>query len=447
MFKRKNSFLILFLISVVVFSLIPMAVASDLDSVEKSNRVTSLNFDEDLFGIMFMVRNSKGPMNNATIDIYKTGLEIDIPVQRLSTDFSGRAKFKLENNTNYRYVITSPGYAVIQEKFTTGIDDDDNLIQIKMTESDVPIPEEHNKRTFVFYVKDYTDESNEPTWYTGVGNNASMALMNALSINYVNFDFDYNADTKEISFNMIDGIYESGKNKWHPYVYNDSSNDWDYLKNIDDSNPDRKDRIYSLTYSSSSSSSNKKPDGEIQDPYWFLLQWDDRASWIYGISYDPTSAFAFACEDAKYPMLQNITNGDFRGWIGHIKHRGITLAPDKETWIYWVTYNIDRRGNWEFSNYVSGNLPEVHHFAYMFGHSFGNNTRTTPDVPLKPGYSFKGYFEDAEFTKPYDISKLPENPGDEINLYVKWEEGEEPGTELLNLKDPELFRPILKKSF
>lgn len=371
--------------------------------------------EDEMFGMAFMVRNEGGSMNDATINIYKVGSPINIMTQRLSTDFSGKSKFILENNTPYYYTVTAPGHEKIAGVFK--MSPNTSVIQIFLNASIGPSPSEDPFRTFVFYIRNYADMSNS-RWYTGVGANASMALMNALSINFVDFDFDY--DNGKVTMTKIDDTSASDANTWHPFVYNESAKKWDVLEDIDSKD---NGRIYALTFDSSST---KQPDGKIQEPYWFFLQWDDRAKWIAGTSYDPTSAFTFACEDAKIPLLLNITNGDFRGWIGHIMYRGITLAEDKETWIYWVTYNIDKKGKWEFSNYVSGNLPEVHYFAYVFGHSFGNNTRTTPTTPLRPGYMFKGYFKDPEFTQPYDFETLPTKMEDMVDLYVKWEEGNEP---------------------
>lgn len=89
---------------------------------------------------------------------------------------------------------------------------------------------------------------------------------------------------------------------------------------------------------------------------------------------------------------------------------------------YWVTSNI-QGDRWIFSPCVCGNpmAQNYRYFGYCFGVSLmgmaSNDSASTPELPVRPGYTFGGFYEDEAYTVPYDSKKLPTK---EVYLYAKW---------------------------
>lgn len=94
-------------------------------------------------------------------------------------------------------------------------------------------------------------------------------------------------------------------------------------------------------------------------------------------------------------------NGDCNGeaFFGK-KNFGFICEWDKE--VYTITYNTNK-----------GKLPNNTQFTYEAGQA------VTLKKPTRSGYAFKGWYEDAKFTKK--VTKIKKNSKKHYVLYAKWE--------------------------
>ena len=58
--------------------------------------------------------------------------------------------------------------------------------------------------------------------------------------------------------------------------------------------------------------------------------------------------------------------------------------------------------------------------AYDVKVDFGTKLVVNSAIMNKPGYTFAGWYYDAEFTKPYDINTVIEKGTAPFSLYAKW---------------------------
>lgn len=160
--------------------------------------------------------------------------------------------------------------------------------------------------------------------------------------------------------------------------------------------------------------------------YWFFLQWDGSAAWISGTVAEkkPFEAFKRACRKAGFDLTYSSAD-----WIDTILGRGTVHHDDCTYSTYWLTFftNVKNKGlEWIFSPKTINSIKDCRYFAFIYGDvdlynftdPFKLSLRNTPDLPYLPGFLFKGYYYDKEFTEPFDISSLPT---EDVRLYVKWE--------------------------
>ena len=58
--------------------------------------------------------------------------------------------------------------------------------------------------------------------------------------------------------------------------------------------------------------------------------------------------------------------------------------------------------------------------AYEIKVNFGSKLVVNKAIMSNPGYTFEGWYYDAEFTKPYDMNTVIEKGTEPFSLYAKW---------------------------
>ena len=107
----------------------------------------------------------------------------------------------------------------------------------------------------------------------------------------------------------------------------------------------------------------------------------------------------------------------FTGWTGsngQIPQKTVSITPD-ETNIGNKTYvaNWEKEASTHTISFDSNGGSDVEEITFTDdGHII------EPTTPKKDGYKFVGWYEDKNFTKKFDFSKLPTS---DITLYAKWE--------------------------